>query len=370
MPSLSAHSIQILQMCEAINRTICPLTLVIPEYDKPVTHDIISNTYGLTSTFAITSIPLSSMRGRSTIFHIKATRIASRSPRALVYTRDLRTAIYATSLNIATILESHAPIVPRLSAHLFSLLSKRKCFLRHVVISQKLRSLYDSSHPDGAHKRLVAHDAAQLSNCIPEKKPTSSNSLAIGYVGSLYKGRGVDLIIELALHCPWADFVLLGGNDSEVRSWRFRTEQIPNIFFKGHVSYQSTDQFRCNCDILLAPYQENLETFGSGIDTSLWMSPLKVFEYLSARVPIIASDLPAIREVLTDGETALLCRPTELEEWIGAVQRLRTNNVLRRTLSDNGHKLFKRKYTWTIRVANIFSTYQQEKPTSQCSSSR
>ena len=360
VPSLSAHSIQILQMCDAIDRAICPLTLIVPQYGKPLTRELILDTYGLMPTFAIRNIPLTLMRGRSTIFQVRAAVMARRSPNGVVYTRDLRTALYAISLNIDTILESHAPIFSKLGAHLFSLLSRRKCFLRHVVISKTLRSIYDTSYPGSAHKRFVAHDGAHLSNCIPRKTRCPPNSLVIGYVGSLYKGRGVDLIVELALQCPWANFVLLGGNDTDVHSWRSRTEQIQNISFIGHVSHQATDQFRCDCDILLAPYQENLETFGNGIDTSRWMSPLKVFEYLSSSVPIIASDLPAIREVLTDGKTALLCRPSALEEWVAAVRRLRDDVALRQTLSTNGLGLFERQYTWTTRARNIFSAYQQE----------
>jgi len=90
------------------------------------------------------------------------------------------------------------------------------------------------------------------------------------------------------------------------------------------------------------------------------MSPLKVFEYLSARVPIIASDLPAMREILTDGKTALLCRPSALEEWVAAVRRLREDVALRQVLSTNGLELLKSRYTWTTRTNNIFSAYQLE----------
>ena len=119
VPSLSAHSIQILQMCDAIDRAICPLTLIVPQYGKPLTRELILDTYGLMPTFAIRNIPLTLMRGRSTIFQVRAAVMARRSPNGVVYTRDLRTALYAISLNIDTILESHAPIFSKLGAHLF-----------------------------------------------------------------------------------------------------------------------------------------------------------------------------------------------------------------------------------------------------------
>ena len=50
-----------------------------------------------------------------------------------------------------------------------------------------------------------------------------------------------------------------------------------------------------------------------GREIGRWMSPLKVFEYMAAGKPILASDIPALREMLRDGDTALLLPPSEPE---------------------------------------------------------
>ena len=49
--------------------------------------------------------------------------------------------------------------------------------------------------------------------------------------------------------------------------------------------------------------------FGVGGGTNLadWISPLKMFEYMAQGKAIVASDLPMLREVLRNGENALLC---------------------------------------------------------------
>jgi glycosyltransferase involved in cell wall biosynthesis len=49
---------------------------------------------------------------------------------------------------------------------------------------------------------------------------------------------------------------------------------------------------------------------------------LKLFEYMAAARPIVASDLPSIREILTDGGNALLVAPGNAEALAGAVERL------------------------------------------------
>lgn len=51
-------------------------------------------------------------------------------------------------------------------------------------------------------------------------------------------------------------------------------------------------------------------------------SPLKLFEYMAAARPIVASDLPAIREVLEDGRTALLVEAGRPEAMAAGVRRV------------------------------------------------
>ena len=53
-----------------------------------------------------------------------------------------------------------------------------------------------------------------------------------------------------------------------------------------------------------------------------WMSPLKLFEYMAAGKPILASDIPALREILADGGTALLLPPGDVAAWAAAARAL------------------------------------------------
>jgi glycosyltransferase involved in cell wall biosynthesis len=51
-----------------------------------------------------------------------------------------------------------------------------------------------------------------------------------------------------------------------------------------------------------------VSVLGKG-NTVGWISPLKIFEYIAAKRPIIASDLPVLREILTNGEPVPLVHP-------------------------------------------------------------
>ena len=121
--------------------------------------------------------------------------------------------------------------------------------------------------------------------------------LKAGYVGHLYRGRGVELIAKLAERCSWAEFHVIGGMQKDIDEWRGRCAGIANIVFHGFCPPAQVQSHMARLDVMLAPYQRRVATFGGGRDTSQWMSPMKIFEYMAAGKPMIASDLPVLREI-------------------------------------------------------------------------
>ena len=106
-------------------------------------------------------------------------------------------------------------------------------------------------------------------------------------------------------------------------------------------------------DVLLMPYQESVSIGVAGHDTARWMSPMKMFEYLGAGVPIISSDLPVLREVLLDGENSLLARPSDIDSWLAALDRVEDNPELAVRIGSNAHDQYERQHTWTCRAEKI-----------------
>jgi glycosyltransferase involved in cell wall biosynthesis len=84
-------------------------------------------------------------------------------------------------------------------------------------------------------------------------------------------------------------------------------------------------------------------------DTSKYMSPIKIFEYMSHKKPIIASDLSVIREVLNKNNS-LLVDCDNVKSWIRAIKKLK-NEKKRHKLSTQALIDFK-NFTWKNR-ANI-----------------
>ena len=89
------------------------------------------------------------------------------------------------------------------------------------------------------------------------------------------------------------------------------------------------------------------------IDTSKYMSPLKIFEYMSANKAIICSNHRVLKEILKPGYSALMCNPDNFNEWKAALLSLK-NKKKRYFLAQNSYSQFLQKFTWQKRVELIF----------------
>jgi len=106
-------------------------------------------------------------------------------------------------------------------------------------------------------------------------------------------------------------------------------------------------------DILLAPCRHMQSDLQDDHLQSPWLSPLKIVEYMAAGKPILCSDLPAYREILSHERTALLCDPDDVQSWAAAVERLHQDVDLREALGRAALDEFQKHYTWQGRSQRV-----------------
>ncbi|PIW95891.1 glycosyl transferase family 1, partial [Candidatus Kuenenbacteria bacterium CG_4_8_14_3_um_filter_39_15] len=119
---------------------------------------------------------------------------------------------------------------------------------------------------------------------------------------------------------------------------------IKNIKLMPKVSQQQLAIYQQACDILLMPFPwtEHYAYF---------MSPLKMFENMASGRPIIATDLPAIKEVLNQNN-AFLVKPDDPQDLARGIGRLIQDQQLSITLANQSLKDIQ-QYTWQARVEKI-----------------
>ncbi len=129
-----------------------------------------------------------------------------------------------------------------------------------------------------------------------ERLNLPTDRLAVIYSGHLYSWKGADLLAEAGRLLPNSIHIyFIGGTDQDVA--RFRAQyKIDNIHVIGHRSQDEIPVWLKAADVLVIPNSARERI------SSHYTSPLKLFEYMAAARPIIASDLPSIREVVSDDE--------------------------------------------------------------------
>lgn len=238
-------------------------------------------------------------------------------------------------------------------------------WIRTIVISEKLAELLGEHHKKSLINPLVLHDAAPENiKPLPDserysvitndlKEDISSWQAICGYFGHLYRGRGIEIIEALASRHPGCLFLVYGGNDQEVQRYRNENNKS-NLRYRGYVPHPVAKKIMLSSDFLLMPYQENVSiSHNHKHDTARWMSPMKMFEYMATGRPVISSDLPVLREVLSNEYNSLLVKADDITSWSSAIRKLLENKELAARIGKQAHLDYLNKYTWRKRAEEI-----------------
>jgi glycosyltransferase involved in cell wall biosynthesis len=351
LPSRSANSIHVMKMCEAFLKSGIDITLVIPLRLKNLDLRIdVFNFYSINKKFKIKKLLTLPGRGMA-LFYFLAMFYSIFRKTDIIYTREIEAAALSSFIRKKFILEMHSYFIDKIDEVLFRKISKKHYFKKLVLISNSLRSRL-INYGFGPEKIMVLPDAVDL-NIFSKKNKKENSRIRVGYGGHLFSGRGIEIIVKLAELMPDIDFFLWGGTEEFIDFWKEKTKKINNIYFKGFVKSSILAKELVKCDVLLMPYQKKVAVFGNRHDTVDWMSPMKMFEYMATARPIIASDLPVIREILTDGKNAILVKCDDTQEWKKAINSLIRNREFAENIGKNARNDVENNYTWDIRVKKI-----------------
>lgn len=362
IPSRTANSVHVMKMCQAFANNGHDVDLLIPnKADKSIHAEDVYDFYGVEKCFRITRIPLLKSKIGFFVYTFRAVWKAKKMNPDLVYTRFLYSAFLSLLFGLPTIYEIHAPF-ERITERIFFFLTNKKKLKKIIVISNSLRDYFLNKYGIDKERISVAPDGADsVESGIGFKKISKNESeMAVGYIGNLYKGRGMEIISKIAERCPWIRFHIVGGSPEDLDYWNSKLSDFENIILHGYVPHRDVNGYMLSFDALIAPYQQKVTIQGKG-DTCQWMSPLKIFEYMAAGKAILSSDLPALKEVLRHGENSLLAPPEDIDGWVSNLELIRKDVELRKKLGKNAKMDFENSYTWKARANNILRNLNYEK---------
>ena len=353
-----------MQMCAAFatNRMDVKLVARAPEDDQ-LTAAALQHHYGVPKNFEVEQFTLSDGFRASERFQLRALW-KERHETNLCYSRgrDVTAPLLALALGASAVVEIHGhPTSLREQLMLRAIQAHPRGFL--TANSQNLRSFCINSFRMRPERFFVASNGVDLARYTPPMLQKTARTICglsadqcyVVYTGGLYDGRGLDTLFTAIRDTPVKLLLVGGRTQEEITTWQDKALAMDakNVCFTGYQPPMRVPLYLAAADMLAMPYSNKVIS-PSGEDTTNIMSPLKMFEYMAAARPIVATDLPMIREVLKDQHNALLVPPGDASTLRAALQRLAAMPELGRMLAANA-RADVAQHTWEARARHILA---------------
>lgn len=370
IPTEKAYGVQIAKTCEALADLGIDTILIAPYRISKVKGDFF-NFYSLKRNFKFKKIFLFD-------FYLPG--------KLNILAFGLKNIISAVGLSIYSLIKNPDVIYSRdeLSLYILSFFKKNLIYETHRFsntrrffykrfIKNDLKVVVITNHLKEdlmkmgftAKNILVAPDGVdfdQFDLAISQKEARDKLNLPqdkkiVAYTGHLFEWKGADILLETAKLISnfkfrisnFEDilFIFVGGMPQDIENFKKKAGNLDNVMILGQRPYKEMPLFLKAADVLVLPNSAKEEI------SRLYTSPLKLFEYMASGRPIIASDLPSVREILNP-TNALLIIPDDPKLLAEKIQILLSDKNLQFSLAAQALELAK-KYTWQARAENIRS---------------
>ncbi len=180
---------------------------------------------------------------------------------------------------------------------------------------------------------------------------------AIGFLGTMKTWHGLPVLTEaftqLHRHCPQSRLSMIGDGPARPAMEKALADRGLGaaVTWHGRVSPEQIPSLLAEMDVAVAPYPQ-LENF--------YFSPLKVYEYMAAGLPVVASDLGQLRQLIRPGIEGLLCPPGDAAALADQLSVLAAQPQLRQRLGQAARQTVVEHHSWEQRVRGILALAQRD----------
>lgn len=201
----------------------------------------------------------------------------------------------------------------------------------------------------GEKRDIVIHNGTDTEKFFPIENKNAlrhkwnypPDAFVLGYIGTLdfHKQLGllVDVFQDLQMDFPHLQLVIIGDGPAFPKILaRIKKLDLENyVELRGWIKHENINE-NLNCfDVAVHHY------------ANTYMNPLKIFEYLSAGLAVVAPDIPSVRQAFQDRRDLLITGPSK-KELKDSLMEIISNADLRHRLSNNQHLIHAMEgdYTW------------------------
>ena len=268
----------------------------------------------------------------------------------IIYSNESLPILFASFYFSNTSYELHD--FPEGNKFFYKLLFRR---IRHLLITNKWKAekvVREFNVPE--KKIILERNAVDIKEFdIPIGKIEARKKLGLPiekqiavYTGHLYSWKGTDTLAEAVRALPSMLMIFVGGTDPDIERFKTLFGSIENIMLVGHKEHAEVPYWQSVADVLILPNtaKEDISKF--------YTSPMKMFEYMASRRPIVATDIPSIREVLNDNN-AIIVVPDNAESLAEGITKAFSDSKLRETITARAYADAE-SHTWEKRAKRIF----------------
>ena len=374
MPTEKAHGLSTVKICEAFSKCGYKVDLIIPKLWRHKSENIYDY-YGVKKRFRILKIPCIDLIPVGVLE--KFTFLLQSLSFSFFLTIFVLIKYGIRNKKVIFFSHDYIPLYPMtfLSNYVFydihhfpgqNLMYKRimnKSFGFAVQTKWKIKELENKFHIP-PNKIVYWPNGTEIERFNISQSKTEARKILglpldakiIMYTGQLFDWKGVDSLIKSISFLPNEMLIyIVGGSDQDILNCKKEIAEANNnriIFVKFVPNLQIPLWLRV-ADVLVLP------NTGKKRVSLYYTSPMKLFEYMAAKKPIISSAIPSIMEILND-KNSILVEPDNPEAIGLSVKKIFSDPILSENISTNSF-LDVQKFTWTNRAEKIidyFSTYE------------
>lgn len=271
----------------------------------------------------------------------------------LVYERYSLFSTVIAECGVPGILEVNAPLIDEQRTHRVlvdeqaadaALQEQVQAALATICVSDPVRD-WVIARTEGTRVFTVPN-GVNVHRITPQ--PESPSAPVVTFVGTLKPWHGVDVLLRARAqaHKDW-QLRIIGDGPMRAELDDLARSLGVDVDFRGAVAPDAIPQHMAGTAIGVAPYPA-MDT-----DSDQYFSPLKVYEYMAAGLPVVASRVGQLPEIM--GESAYLVPPSDPEALAEALDALVANPAERARVGSDNRRQAEREHSWTGTVDHILA---------------
>jgi glycosyltransferase involved in cell wall biosynthesis len=176
-------------------------------------------------------------------------------------------------------------------------------------------------------------------------------AVVVLYQGGLQWGRGLQNLVKAMHDVPGAHLVFVGDGEQRHSLEAAAQPLGARVHFAGQVPLDELPEWTASADI-------GVQTLRNTCLNHYTTDSNKLFEYLMGGLPVVASDFPEIRQIVTEWDVGLLVDPHDVASVRAALRRLTDDPALRRRLAENARRA-RDHLDWASQAPELIALYRR-----------